>query len=235
MQIRQQGPSSWRPFFVVDQDVRRPPAPASIFSGSVMKVGATGSRGRTASHPPSRGGLEALGLLDRDHPVLPHLLHRLGDQVTDLFVVVSPRWRRPEQSSLRPAVGTGNLLSAPSTTLSTRPLDAALERHRIRAGREPTFKALAENRLGEHGRRGRPVARQVRRLGRHFPSPSGRPCSRSDLQARFLRDGHAVLGDGRVTELLVDDDVPALGPRVHLTASASWSTPRLSRARALGR
>ncbi len=33
-------------------------------------------------------GLEALGLLDRDHAVLADLLHRLGDQVADLRVVV---------------------------------------------------------------------------------------------------------------------------------------------------
>jgi hypothetical protein len=48
----------------------------------------------------------------------------------------------------------------------------------------------------------------------------------------LLGDGDAVLGDGRCTELLVDDDVSALGPRVTLTASASWSTPRFSAARA---
>jgi hypothetical protein len=33
-------------------------------------------------------GLEALGLLDRDDAVLADLLHRLGDEVADLGVVV---------------------------------------------------------------------------------------------------------------------------------------------------
>jgi hypothetical protein len=32
--------------------------------------------------------LEDLGLLDGDHAVLAHLLHRVGDEVTDLLIVV---------------------------------------------------------------------------------------------------------------------------------------------------
>src|SRR2546422_6619720 len=31
---------------------------------------------------------EALRLLDREHPVLPDLLHRLGDELPDLVIVV---------------------------------------------------------------------------------------------------------------------------------------------------
>jgi len=41
------------------------------------------------------------------------------------------------------------------------------------------------------------------------------------IQLDFLRDSHAVLGDGRAAELLVDDDIPALGAERHFTASAS--------------
>ena len=49
----------------------------------------------------------------------------------------------------------------------------------------------------------------------------------------FLADGHAVFGDGRAAERLVDDHVAAAsGPCVTATASASFSTPASILARA---
>src|SRR5207245_392582 len=89
-------------------------------------------------------------------------------------------------------------------------LDAALERHRIRAGRD-RLQALAENRLGEHRRGGRPVARQVRRLGRDFLHHLGAHVFDRILELDLFGDGDAVLGHRWVAELLVDDDVPTLG------------------------
>src|SRR5207249_2454357 len=91
-----------------------------------------------------------------------------------------------------------------------RPLDPALERHRVRA-RGDRLQTLAEHRLGEHRRRRGAVARQIRRLGRHFLHHLGAHVLDRVLELNLLRDGNAVLRDGRITELLVDDNVPALG------------------------
>ena len=50
--------------------------------------------------------------------------------------------------------------------------------------------------------------------------------SNAVFELDFLGDGHAVLGDGRAAEGLVDDHVRPVGPIVMATASASLSTPR---------
>jgi len=50
--------------------------------------------------------------------------------------------------------------------------------------------------------------------------------SSGSLSSISLRHRHAVLGDDRGAELLSDDTLRPLGPRVTLTASASRFTPR---------
>src|SRR3569833_172106 len=152
--------------------------------------------------------LEAAGLFDGDDAVLADLLHRLGDQVADFLVVV-----RRDAADLRDLLLAGgrdaDLLELFGDGFDGL-LDAALNRHRVRAGRD-VLEAFAEVRLGEHrGGRGA-VAGVVRRLGRDFLHHLRAHVLERIRQLDFLRDGHAVLGDGRGAELLVDDDVPALG------------------------
>ena len=91
-------------------------------------------------------------------------------------------------------------------------LDAALQLHRVGAGGD-VLRALAEDRLREHGRRRRAVTGHVRRLARDLAHHLRAHVLERVLQVDFLGDGHAVLGDGGGAELLVEDDVAALAGR----------------------
>ena len=110
-------------------------------------------------------------------------------------------------------------------------LDAAPHGHRIAAGHD-VARAFAENRPGQHGRGRRAVAGERRGLVGHLVHELGAHVLERVFQLDFLADGHAVLGDGRAAERLVDDHVAAGGPSVMATASASLSTPASILARA---
>ena len=56
-----------------------------------------------------------------------------------------------------------------------------------------------------------PSPARSRRLGRDFLHHLGAHVLERIRELDLLGDGDAVLGDGRGAELLVDDDVPALG------------------------
>ena len=153
------------------------------------------------------GLLEALGLFNRNDAVLTDLLHRVGDQIADFLVVVR-----------RDGADLGDFLLAGRRDADALELfgdrfdslrDAALDRHRVGAGRH-VLEAFAEDRLREHGRGRRAVAGIVRRLGRDFLHHLRAHVLERIRQLDLLRDGDAVLGDGRSAELLVDDDVAAL-------------------------
>src|SRR5882762_6487667 len=158
-------------------------------------------------------GLEALGFLDRDHAVLADLVHRIGDLVADFGVAVGGN--RGDLLDVFPARrGHGDLLQLGDDSLDGA-LDAALQRHRVRTGCYG-LEALTVNRLGQYGRRRGAIAGEVGRLGRHFLHHLRAHVLDLVVELDFLRDSHAVLGDGRATELLVDDDIPALGAERHL-------------------
>ena len=89
-------------------------------------------------------------------------------------------------------------------------LDAALQRHRVRAGGN-ALHAFAEDGLRQDGGGGGAVAGDVGGLRRHFAHHLRAHVLERILQLDFLGDGHAVLGDGRAAELLLEDDVAALG------------------------
>ena len=72
------------------------------------------------------------------------------------------------------------------------------------------LEALAEDRLGQHGRGGGAVTRDVGGLGGDLLQHLGAHVLVRVLQLDLLGDGDAVLGDRRAAELLVDDDVAAL-------------------------
>ena len=111
--------------------------------------------------------------------------------------------------SFLPPVGTLIFFSS-STTAVDGAIDAALDGHRVGAGRD-VLEAFAEDRLGEHGRGGGAVAGEVAGLGRDFLHHLRAHVLERIGELDLLGDGDAVLGDRRGAELLVDDDVPALG------------------------
>ena len=73
-----------------------------------------------------------------------------------------------------------------------------------------------DDRLGENGRGGRAVAGDVVGLGCDFAHHLRAHILELVLKLDFLGDGHAVLGDARCAEGLVENDVAALGAKRHL-------------------
>ncbi len=89
-----------------------------------------------------------------------------------------------------------------------REVDAALEVHRIGAGRNGLH-ALANNRLGENGCGRGAVASDVIGLGRDLAHHLRAHVLELVLKLDLLGDGDAVLRDARSAEGLVEHDVAA--------------------------
>ena len=122
-----------------------------------------------------------------------------------LLAEMVPTWA----ISFLPAEGTRELLELLDDGLD-RLVDAPLQLHRVGAGGD-VLEALAEDRLGQHGGGGGAVAGEVGGLGGDLLHHLCAHVLDRIGQLDLLGDRHAVLGDGRGAEFLVDDDVPALG------------------------
>ncbi len=155
-------------------------------------------------------GLHRLRLLDRDDAVLADPVHRLGDQLADLAVVVGGDGRDVRQLLLTLDL-LRELFEFGGGGLDAE-LDAALQGHRVGAGRD-VLDALAEDGLREHGRGGRPVARDVVGLGGDLLDHLRAHVLVLVFELDLLGDRHAVLRDDGRAELLAENDVPALRPQ----------------------
>ena len=116
--------------------------------------------------------------------------------------------------SLEPATGFERRLEV-LDDLADGEVDAALQVHRVHAGRD-RLHALADDRLGEHGGGGGAVAGKVVGLGGDLAQHLRAHILELVLELDLLGDGDAVLGDPRRAEALVEDDVAALGAEGHL-------------------
>jgi len=96
-----------------------------------------------------------------------------------------------------------------------RHVGAALQVHRVHA-RGHRLAAFADDRLGKHGRRGRPVAHQIARLRGHLAQHLGAHVLELVGKLDLLGDGDPVLADARRAEGLVEHHVAPLGPQRHL-------------------
>ena len=76
--------------------------------------------------------------------------------------------------------------------------------------------ALVDEGLGQHGGGGGAVAGDVVGLGGDLLDQLGAHVLEGVLELDLAGDGHAVVGDGGRAELLVEDDVAALGAEGHL-------------------
>jgi len=94
-------------------------------------------------------------------------------------------------------------------------LHAALHEHRVGAG-DDRAQALVVDGLGEDGGGGGAVAGHVAGLRGDLLDHTGAHVLVVVGQVDFLGDRDAVLGDGRRTEALLEDDVAPLGPESHL-------------------
>ena len=138
--------------------------------------------------------LERLRFLDRDDALVADLLHRLGDLVADHLLAIGG-----DRADLRDLLGGLDLLGAALEVgdgLDDGQVDAALEVHRVHAGGN-RLGAFADDRLGEHGRRGGAVAGDVVGLRGDFAHHLGAHVLELVLELDLLGDGDAVLGDAR--------------------------------------
>src|SRR4051812_1717898 len=171
---------------------------------------------------------ERLALLDVHDAVLADLLDRVGDHVADLLIAGRDRGDAGD------LLLAGDLLRLRADVLDDLvdgDLDALLQAERIRAGGH-VLQTLADDRLGEHGRGRRAVAGHVVGRGRDLADELRALVLEDVLDLDLASDGHAVVGDRRGAELLVEDDVAPRGPSVTLTAFATASTPSSSALRA---
>ncbi len=161
----------------------------------------------------------ALGLFNRDHALVAD---PAASPWRSSRRFPSRRWRRWCQPARFPSDVETFLerFFTSSTTGFHRRVDAALQVHRVQAGRNG-LGAFTDDRLREHGRGRGAVPGEVIGLMK--------PTSRSICAPMFLElvgeldllgDGDAVLGDAGRAERLVDDDVAAL--RTRASPSPHW-------------
>ena len=152
-------------------------------------------------------GLHGLGFLDRDDAVLADLLHRVRDQLADGDVGGGDGRDLGDLVLALDGLGLGG--QALHGGLG-RLLDALLHDHRVRA-RGHVLQALAHDALSQQGGGGGAVAGHVVGLDGNLAHQLRAHVLKGILQLDFLGDGHAVVGDQRSAELLVQHHVAALG------------------------
>ncbi len=153
-------------------------------------------------------GLERLGLLDRDNAFLADGLHGLGDHRADLALAIGgDRADLLDLGAGRDAFGTFSKIGHHCVH---RLVDAALQVHGVHAGGH-RLGALAHDRLGQHRRRRGAVTGDVVGLGGDFAHHLRAHVLELVGKLDLLGDGHAVLGDARRAEGLVEHDVAPLG------------------------
>ncbi len=150
---------------------------------------------------------EGVALLDGDDAFLADLVHGLGDHVADLGVGGRDRGGR---SDLLLGLDLLGLLEQLGADGLDGLLDAPLEGHRVGAGSH-VAQALADQRLGQHGRRRRAVAGHVVGLLGDLLDQLGADLLVGVLELDLLGDRDAVVGDRGGSPLLLQDDVAALG------------------------
>src|SRR5690606_18785142 len=153
-------------------------------------------------------GVEGLRLLDGDDAVAADLVHSLGDELADGGLVRGDRGDLGDGLAVLDAAG--HALDALDCGLDGL-LDTALEGERAGAGGDVP-QALADDRLAEHGGGGGAVTGDLVRLAGDLDEELGADVLDRVLELDVLGDGHAVLGDRRAAELLLQDDVAPLRP-----------------------
>ena len=152
-------------------------------------------------------GLDALRLLDRDNALVADLLHRLRDHLSDLGFAVGG-----DRADLRCLGRRGDLARLLLQLVhhrGHRAVNATFEVHRVHA-RGHRLGPLAHDRLGENGRGGGAVTGDVAGLRGDLAQHLRAHVLELVAEFDFLGDGHAVLGDARCAEALVEHHVTAL-------------------------
>ena len=153
------------------------------------------------------GGVETLGLFNGDDAVLADLLHRLGDDLADLGVVVGG-----DGTDVGDLVATDRLRQTVDGLdgRSDGGLDSTLQLHRVGA-RGYVLGTLPKNRLGQNGRGGGAVSGDIGGLGSDLAHHLRTHVLERISQLDLFGDRHTVLGAGRRTELLFDNNITTFG------------------------
>ena len=150
---------------------------------------------------------DALALFDGDHAVFADLLHHIGDDFADLFVVAGDGGDGGDFVLLLDRAGHAAEFVNDGAEAA---VEAALERHGVGAGGD-VAEAFGDDRLGEHGGGGGAVARDVVGADRDFLGELGAHVAEGLIELDLAGDGDAVVDDQRRAELLVQHDVAAAG------------------------
>ena len=155
---------------------------------------------------------EGVALLDGDDAFLADLVHRLGDDLADGGVTGGDRGGGGDLLLGLDVLGElGQLLGDGGDG----GLDAPLQGHRVRAGGD-VAQALADQRLGQDGRRRRAVTGHVVGLLGDLLDQLGADLLVRVLELDLLGDAHTIVGDGGGAPLLLEHDVAALRAERHL-------------------
>ena len=159
-------------------------------------------------------GLCALGLLDGDDTLLVDLAHSLGDELTDIVVVVC-RYRSHLLDLGDVVADLLTLLAELGHNSRHGLVDTALQIHRVSTCGD-VLQTYTDNGLCQYGCGGRTVAGVVVGLrGNLLDHLRAHVCKRI-LKLNLLGYGYTVLGHLRSAELLVDNDVASLGAESYL-------------------
>ena len=171
-------------------------------------------------------GLQALAFVDGDHPVLADLAHRIGQQITDLPIVVAGDGGD---------IGHGRLilhLGSHRVKLFRQFLDGGLNPglhlDRVDAGNDG-LEPFIEDGFSHHGRGGGSVAGHVTGLARDFANHAGAHVLVDVFQLNFFGHGDAVFRDGGAAETLLQDDVASLRTQRDLHGASQLGNPAANR------
>ena len=155
---------------------------------------------------------DRLTFLDGDDTVLADLVHDLGDELADGGIGRgdSGHSRDLLTGVDRDGVGLEALHDGVHALVQT-----ALDDHGVGAGGD-VLEALGHERLAQHHGGGGAVTGDVIGLGGDFLEELRTHVLEGIFELHLSGDGDAVVGDGGGTELLVEDDVAALGTERHL-------------------
>ena len=158
-------------------------------------------------------GQERLGFLDGDHALIADLLHGFGDHLADLGIAIGGNGADLGDLLARSdLLGLGLELGDDGVDGE---IDAALEIHRVGACGY-RLRAFLDDGLCKQGRGGGAVAGGVGGLRGDLAHHLRAHVLELVLELDLLRHGHAVLGDARRAERLLEHDIAALGAEGHL-------------------
>ena len=159
-------------------------------------------------HPldPVDGGVERLALFHGDDAVLADLFHRIGDDVSDLRIVVGSN--ATDLGDLGLVLDLRRHLTKASHDRHDSLLDSSLQTHRV-CTRSDIPQSFMEDCIGENCRSGGAVSGVVGGLGGDLFHHLCAHVLEGVLEFDLTRNGHTVFGDSGRPERFLKNDITA--------------------------